>query len=157
MPVLINNQQSSHRIDQGSLHRQARDILGALDCGECELSILIVDDSRMAELNRQYLRREGPTNVIAFPMRSEDFAHLHPELLGDVVLSADTALLEAKELGQSFEERMLNLLIHGILHLLGYDHQKGKDGRRHMDEKAHELLEKVAETAAHISTRPQIT
>ena len=70
-------------------------ILNALDFPDAELSILIVDDPEIATLNGQYLHREGPTNVIAFPMLEGDFPDISPQLLGEVVVSIDTAQKEA--------------------------------------------------------------
>lgn len=76
----------------------------------------------MAELNREYLGRRGPTNVLAFPMQEGDGAGLVPGLLGDVVISTETAWREAREAKISFVRRVQELLIHGILHLAGMDH-----------------------------------
>ena len=87
------------------------------------ISILIVDDPQIAIFNKKYLRRHGPTNVIAFPMRTDSFSNINPELLGDVVVSIETAEKEGKRIGISGEERFTQLLVHGILHLLGYDHE----------------------------------
>jgi probable rRNA maturation factor len=111
-----------------------------LDCPEAELSILIVDDQQIAQLNHQYLKREGPTNVIAFPMRPGPFSDIAPDLLGDVVISADTAEREAQRAGISTQDRFDQLLIHGILHLLGYDHEHSAADASKMEEKADELL-----------------
>jgi probable rRNA maturation factor len=111
-----------------------------LDCPEGELSILIVDDPRIAELNQQYLNRMGPTNVIAFPMREGDFSQTSPGLLGDVVISIDTAEKEAELGGISTEARFLELLVHGILHLFGYDHETDETEALRMEEKSQEIL-----------------
>jgi probable rRNA maturation factor len=105
-----------------------------------ELSILIVNDLRIAELNRIYLNREGPTNVIAFPMRSDTFQNIAPELLGDIVISAQTAKQEAITSGIKPKERFLELLIHGILHLLGYTHETDAASARRMQKKSKELM-----------------
>lgn len=104
-----------------------------------ELSILIVDDPQMAEYHREYLKREGPTNVIAFPMQEGEFAHVTPHLLGDVVISLDTASREAGEMGIDMAERFDELLIHGILHLVGYDHEASEAEERRMEEKSESL------------------
>jgi probable rRNA maturation factor len=114
-----------------------------LDCPEAELSILIVDDQQIAQLNHQYLNREGPTNVIAFPMRQGPFSDIAPNLLGDVVISADTAEREAKSAGISTQDRFDQLLIHGTLHLLGYDHEHSASEASKMQEKEKELFEKI--------------
>jgi len=107
---------------------------------DAELSILIVDDQQIALLNRQYLNRKGPTNVIAFSMRQGRFADITPQLLGDVVISADTAHREAQSAGISMQKRFDQLLIHGTLHLLGYDHESNETEANRMEKKAAELL-----------------
>ena len=91
MGVLTDNRQSKLRISPEKISQKAQDILNALDCPDGELSILIVDDSQIETLNREYLNRSGPTNVIAFPMREGEFSNISPHLLGDVVISAETA------------------------------------------------------------------
>jgi len=102
-----------------------------------------VDDLRIAELNRAYLNREGPTNVIAFPMQAGRFAHLTPHLLGDVVISVDTAWREAREAGLEPEERLAQLLVHGLLHLCGYDHEQTPAQARRMAAKSRQLLKSL--------------
>ena len=122
MEVQIGNRQDNHRISEKKIRQTASVILNALDYPDAELSILIVDDQQIAQLNRQYLNRKGPTNVIAFCMRQGQFSDIAPNLLGDVVISADTAQREAQSAGISMQDRFDQLLIHGTLHLLGYDH-----------------------------------
>jgi len=101
-----------------------------------ELSILIVDDLQMTEYHQNYLNREGATNVIAFPMQEGEFAHVTPHLLGDVVISLDTANREAEAMGIDMAERFDELLVHGILHLAGYDHEKSEAEERRMEKKS---------------------
>ncbi len=102
-----------------------------MGCHDKELSILFTDDEHMAALNQQYRDKEGATDVLSFPM-TEDLggettpALFEPVMLGDVVVSVDTALRDAEELKQPFERTVDRLLIHGILHLLGYDHEKSQ-------------------------------
>ncbi len=114
-----------------------------MDYPNGELSILIVDDFQIAELNQQYLNRTGPTNVIAFPMREGSFADLTPQLLGDVVISAETAHREGQSIGMAAETRLNQLLVHGILHLLGYDHEKNEQEAQRMETKSRELLNRI--------------
>ena len=125
------------------MRRTVKVILGALDCPDGEISILIVDDTQIEKLNRKYLNRSGPTNVIAFPMRGGEFSHLSPQLLGDVVISMDTAAKEARNSGMRTEQRIKELLVHGILHLFGYDHVVSKQDAREMEIKSQELLELI--------------
>jgi probable rRNA maturation factor len=140
MEVRIDNRQSIHRIARKKLRQAAKAILNALDCPDAELSILIVDDQQIAKLNQQFLNRKGPTNVIAFPMQEGQFTEITPNLLGDVVISVETARHEAHNAGLRMQERLNELLIHGILHLLGYDHGKKKSEARVMQNKTNELI-----------------
>lgn len=110
---------------------------------DSELSILITDDPEIAQLNRQYRHRKGPTNVLAFPMHEGDYSGISPELLGDVVISAETVAREGKELGFSFKQRLDFLLVHGILHLFGYDHEISDDAAMKMDQKTEELYKLI--------------
>ncbi|MDX9786578.1 MAG: rRNA maturation RNase YbeY [Desulfobacterales bacterium] len=128
------------------IHKAATVILNALDCPDGELSLLIVDDSGIAALNQQYLNRTGPTNVIAFPMREGEFSMVTPTLLGDVVISADTAQREAEAADIPMEDRFLALLIHGVLHLFGYDHENDAAQAAIMEEKADELMHLIKQS-----------
>ncbi len=127
------------------IHTTARRILNALGYPEAQLSILIVDDPQMAEFNLTYLNHVGPTNVIAFPMQEGPFSDISPDLLGDVVISADTAYREAVEAGMEMTERFNQLLIHGILHLTGYDHIHSEEAAAVMEQKSNELMERIRE------------
>jgi probable rRNA maturation factor len=117
-----------------------------LDYPDAELSILIVDDQQIAQFNRNYLNRIGPTNVIAFPMREGRFTEITPNLLGDVVISAQSAHQEGQSAGLSMEDRFNQLLIHGILHLSGYDHENTRTEARRMEKKTKELLNIIKAT-----------
>jgi len=120
--------------------QKAQAILDALGSPDAELSIVIVDDTQMAELNQRYLKRSGPTNVIAFPMRAGDFSDITPNLLGDVVVSAETARTEADARGIPPARRLSELLVHGVLHLFGYDHETSEKESDRMQQKSDELL-----------------
>ena len=143
MEVKIDNRQSSCEISLEKMEQAVRVILGALNCPDGEISILIVDDPQIKKLNRKYLNRNSPTNVIAFPMREGEFTHLSPQLLGDVVISIDTAAKEAQNSGMSMEQRFTELLLHGILHLFGYDHETSAQDARKMAEKSRQLLQLI--------------
>lgn len=107
---------------------------------------MIVDDDQIQVINRDYLDRDKPTNVISFAMQEGEGAGLIPELLGDVVISADTAARDAAEAGVPFESELYFLLLHGILHLLGFDHERGsaEDAER-MEERERELFALIKE------------
>jgi rRNA maturation RNase YbeY len=140
MGVLITNRQDHHSISPEKVRQTAQKLLDALKCPDSELSLVLTDDSEIAVLNKEYLNHEGATNVISFPMQEGDFSGINPQILGDVVISLDTALKEAEQAEMSMEERLNELLIHGILHLLGYDHEI-KEDEDEMEEKSRELKE----------------
>jgi probable rRNA maturation factor len=100
---------------------------------------MIIDDARMRRLNGRYRGIDRPTDVLAFAMREGPFADLHPQLLGDVVLSAETALRQARAHRHSLAEELTRLLIHGTLHLLGYDHEVSAADAKIMRVKEREL------------------
>ncbi|VTR65383.1 Endoribonuclease YbeY [Desulfosarcina cetonica] len=125
----------------------AKRILNALDYPEAQLSILIVDDDQIAELNQTYLNHTGPTNVISFPMQEGPFADITPGLLGDVVISVDTAHREAMAAGMEMPQRFNALLIHGILHLVGYDHVHSEEEAAVMEEKSDALMDLLTKEA----------
>lgn len=143
MGILIDDRQKRHKISKIKLQKKAQAILNALGSHEGELSILLVDDSEIKTLNKDYLNRSGPTNVIAFPMKEGDFLDINPQLLGDVVISMETAGREALQSGISTEERFAQLLVHGILHLFGFDHEKSEQDARKMEKKSDELLKLI--------------
>lgn len=122
------------------MQRKVAAILNALDSPDAELSLVLVDDARIAQLNAAYLKHAGPTNVISFPMREGEFGELNPHLLGDVVISMDTCAREAQAADLSLEERLDQLIVHGILHLFGYDHVHNEAEARDMEAKSSELL-----------------
>ncbi|NVM24438.1 MAG: rRNA maturation RNase YbeY [Desulfobacterales bacterium] len=105
-----------------------------------ELSLLFTDDKHITELNHRFLKREGPTNVLAFPTRDNDHPGPETPMLGDIVISLDAAMRDAKRGGESLNRTIDRLLIHGLLHLLGYDHQRSEDEAQQMDEETERLL-----------------
>ena len=143
MEVLIDDRQSRHKLPKQVIRTTARRILSALGYPDAQLSILIVDDIRIAELNQAYLNHDGPTNVISFPMQEGDFSDIAPEVLGDVVISADTAHREAVDAGMQLSERFDQLLIHGILHLVGFDHVHSQEDAAIMEQKSDQLMELI--------------
>ena len=138
--VSISNRQKRVSINAGKIRRAAKKILGRLGFQDYDLSIVIVDDQEITQLNRQYFHRNRPTNVISFPMADGDTASLHSKILGDVVISAETARRQAEEGGGKEVDEILFLLIHGMLHLAGYDHEGAADERKEMEDKERELF-----------------
>jgi len=95
----------------------------------------------MRRINRDYLGKDRPTNVISFSLQEGDCGGVNPHALGDVIISADTALREAETGDIEFFERLCFLLLHGILHLRGYDHERsGEFEAKRMENKEQELF-----------------
>ncbi len=110
---------------------------------EAELSILFVTDLQIQALNRRYLRRDKPTNVMSFPMRKGEFPTLHSHLLGDVVISVETAERQSNGFGLEVMGMIILLIIHGVLHLIGYEHEGTRTGAREMAARQKELFQRV--------------
>jgi probable rRNA maturation factor len=117
-------------------------ILRDLGCPEgTELSVSIVGDRSIRIINREYLAKDRPTNVISFSLQEGECGGVNPQALGDVIISADTAAREAEEGGMAFFERLSFLLLHGILHLCGYDHERsGEEEAQKMQQKEQQLF-----------------
>lgn len=111
-----------------------------MGCLEAELSLLFVNDREIQTLNRKYLHRDKPTNVLAFPMREGEFSTLHPHLLGDLVISVETAKRQSNRFGLDEMEMVILLLVHGVLHLIGYEHEGTKKSAGEMTLKQKELF-----------------
>ena len=111
-----------------------------MGCHDKELSILFTSDDQIAQLNSKYFGRQGPTNVIAFPMSPMGEDEPESALLGDIVVSVDTAAREAEELGETLTEALGRLLIHGLLHLLGFDHEQSEAKAREMEHEEQKLM-----------------
>jgi probable rRNA maturation factor len=113
----------------GDVRWRAEQMLEALRMPEAELSVLLCDDAIIHELNRDYRGKDRPTDVLAFAMREGEGGGLHPSLLGDIVISVETARRQAAEHGRSIVAEVTFLLAHGLLHLLGYDHRTAQEDR----------------------------
>ena len=125
--VLISNRQRKVVVDCERLRKIADFVLESLGFEEAELSVLLVSDRRIQQLNRQYLGRNRPTDVLAFAQWEGGGKRLHPGWLGDVVISAETAHGQAARQGGGLNRELDLLLVHGILHLLGFDHAGASD------------------------------
>jgi len=116
------------------LRRIARQVLLAEGAGPTELGVVVTDDATIRELNRRYLGLDEPTDVLSFGLGEEGdrpFALPPGEAasLGEVIISCPTAVRQAEEQGHSVPAEVAHLLVHGILHLLGYDHREAEDER----------------------------
>jgi pyridoxine 5-phosphate synthase len=145
MPVLFRNDfpRPFPRVNELLVRRSAELLLELSGIPEAELSILLVDDNQIGELNRVWRRKSGATNVLAFSLTEGDDSAMAMNLLGDIVISVDTAAREAKEEGITLHTRVQALLLHGFLHLIGYDHEKSDSEAERMHNKERELLQEL--------------
>ncbi|TLM61158.1 MAG: rRNA maturation RNase YbeY [Deltaproteobacteria bacterium] len=144
--IAIENRQRKVKLLKLPLRSVARRILSASGCPDARLSVLVTDDRGIQEINRDWLGKDRPTNVISFAMQEGEGAGVQADLLGDVVISAETAARDAAEAGVPFEHELYFLLLHGILHLLGYDHERGTAAEaRRMEAREQELFALIRE------------
>lgn len=128
MPVEIARRGAGRKLPGRRLKKIALAILGLLGQAEAELSLVLIGNSEMRKLNAKYRRKDYPTDVLSFPM--EAGAPSATRLLGDVIISVEKAREQAKQRGRTPDQELATLLIHGIVHLLGYDHERSaKDAR----------------------------
>jgi probable rRNA maturation factor len=146
--VFAADEQQAHPMDVARWAELARHVLTAQGVkGETEVSLLFVDPDAMAKLNEQFLGKSGPTDVLSFPIedepgptgRSPDFGGTGPgssaeegalKLLGDVVICPDVAARNAGEHGVALDDEVALLVVHGLLHLLGMDHEVDAEAER---------------------------
>ena len=117
------------RVDVARLRRVANAILRGIGQSKAELSVALVDDASIAELNGQYRAKPRPTDVLSFSLVEGDFADHRGDMLGDVVISVETAAMQAAERHRSLDETVARLLVHGVLHLIGHDHEDDAEAR----------------------------
>lgn len=121
------------------LRADARALLKAIDMQEAELSLVLCSDPHIATLNAQWRNKEGPTDVLSFPQDDE-------VVLGDLVLSVPTATRQAEERGYGLRDELRVLMVHGLLHLLGYDHELGEAEHQEMAEAEARLMARLGWT-----------
>ncbi len=135
MSIFVANE-STWTVDERALVALARHVLADMKVAPlAELSILLVDIGAMERLHVRWMGEPGPTDVLAFPMDELEGTNIEdhhdepePALLGDVVLCPEVAAAQATQVGHAMEDELQLLCTHGILHLLGYDHEE--DGAR---------------------------
>ncbi len=123
---------------------QARRTLVWMRLNNRSLSISLVGDAEIRQLNHSYRSRKRATDVLAFPLDEGPFGSLAHGMLGDVVISVETAARQARRAHRSVTEMVDRLLVHGILHLAGYDHEGSLDEARRMRKQERELGQVMA-------------
>ena len=147
MPVHMQSHVRRFTFDRARLERSAWAILAAVGEPSAELSILFVGDQRMRSLNRRYRGKDRTTDVLAFAIREATVPHVPsfaPTMLGDVVIAVPEAARQAKQGQRSLDEELMVLLIHGILHLCGYDHERSEKEARRMHRRERMILQALS-------------
>lgn len=149
MSVFLANEQSED-VEVAELHGLAEVVLREEGIpSEAEVTILLVSDDEMAGYNERFLDRDGPTDVLAFPLEDlipglvpEVNPHGPPLVLGDVLIAPSYVRRNADEMGVGYEDEIALMVTHGLLHLLGYDHENDEDAQR-MEDREKYLLSLV--------------
>ena len=161
MDIQINYDYRKEDLEKLPLHELTQFVLAREDKPfNTEVSISFVTDEAIAELNERYRHKEGPTDVLSFPMGENGNYDVNHEtgakILGDIVISVPKAMEQAKTYGHSFEREMGFLTAHSMLHLLGYDHEAGGLARVRMREKEEQVMRELGLPAsASYATTPR--
>jgi probable rRNA maturation factor len=144
MNVVIANRQRAKKINLRLLKQIVAGFFAELKITEGELGINFVGAKEMAEVNRQFLQHEGPTDVITFDHCDVASGVKRPALHGELFVCIDEAVLQAKQFGTSWQAELVRYIVHGVLHLFGHDDLKTAS-RRKMKREENRLLRKLAQ------------
>jgi probable rRNA maturation factor len=139
MPTHVIRHSRNRSISARTVGADARRLLRALDEEAAELTVTLVDDEEVRRLNRDYRGKDRPTDVLAFAMREGERVPGDDVVLGDVVISLETAARQARARHATLAAEVRTLLLHGLLHLLGHDHEHSTAEARRMQAKEREL------------------
>ncbi|NQT28527.1 MAG: rRNA maturation RNase YbeY [Candidatus Omnitrophica bacterium] len=139
MKIGLTNQQKIKRVDLKKLHKYLKKILVFLKISSKELSILLCDDALIKKLNKKYFNKFSVTDVIAFPLTDD----LEENYLGEVIVSVEEAVKVARRLGCKWQDELRLYLIHGILHLLGYD-DRTRFKKARMEKEQERILKNIS-------------
>jgi probable rRNA maturation factor len=156
MEISVRNLQRKIKVDLSLLKEVTGRTLRDLGYESAECGVLLVSDRRIAELNRTFRRVAAPTDVLAFSMQEGQRVQGSPNLLGDVVISAERALSQAMDRGHSLERELTFLLVHGLLHLLGWDDTTKAD-RRRMLQAQEKILRRILPEGLESNRPPRIS
>jgi len=143
MQISIQNRQRKFPVDEKNIHGWVHRILSLQKMSNAELGLVFVNNRRMRIYNNNYRQIDRATDVLAFPMREGFGGDLHPNVLGDVVISLEMTATEARRYARKEDEQLLILLIHGILHLLGYDHTESEAQAEIMERRERQLFNRI--------------
>ncbi|WP_375646299.1 rRNA maturation RNase YbeY [Bartonella sp. AA56HLJMS] len=108
-----------------------------------EISLLFTDDEHMAQINAQWRNKNKSTNVLSFPAFPLKVGNRPGPILGDIIIARETVVFEAEKEGKTFQDHLIHMIVHGILHLLGYDHETDDEAYK-MEKLEREILQKLS-------------
>ncbi len=141
--VQIANRQRKVPVDCARLKKVTAFVLQQMALKEAEISIVLFSDRGIQQLNKRYLGLNKPTDVLSFSQREGDDRGIYSVCLGDVIISTEAAARQATEAGLSFNQELDFLLVHGILHLLGYDHIQSPQEAAKMEKMQKQLIGRI--------------
>lgn len=156
MAVYLRVRLTRLAVRQTRLTHLAERVLSAIGESRSELSLELIGDTRIRRLNREYLKKDRPTDVLAFPIREAVIprgARPVTQMLGDVVISLPTAARQAKVAGRSIDDELAMLLVHGVLHLCGYDHERNPREAARMSRRERALLHLISPVPRMVTVR----
>jgi pyridoxine 5-phosphate synthase len=135
---------AAYPLNRKLLQIRCDQLLYLLHLEKAEVSVVLMSDAEMAGYNEQYRKKKGPTNVLSFPAEQADDGFVISEAeLGDILIAVDTARREAKEHQHTLHHRLTELIIHGLLHLTGYDHERSEEEAVRMWDFEKELFQRL--------------
>ena len=156
MAIYLRVRLTRFAVREITLVHVAERLLSAVGESRSELSLELIGDRRMRRLNREYRKKDRPTDVLAFPIREAVMPHgVRPvtHMLGDVVISLPTAVRQAREAGRSIDDELTMLLVHGVLHLCGYDHERNPREAARMARRERALLQRISPVPRMVTFR----
>jgi len=147
MAVYLRVSLVRYTVRRPSLIRLVQRILMAVGEANSELSLELIGDARIRRLNREYREQDRVTDVLAFPIREAMTPQVRApttNMLGDVVISIPTAFRQAQEAGRSMDDELATLLVHGVLHLCGYDHERSPREALRMSRREQQILHMIS-------------
>jgi probable rRNA maturation factor len=138
--IEVINRQRKMPVDQDRWERFTKRALSAVPSNASAVTVAFVSDRHMRELNRQWRGKKGTTDVLSFPAGRDQFDNPNGAALGDVVISVEQAARQAKENGLTFDDEIAQLILHGLLHLCGFDHETDKGEMNRLELKLRKKL-----------------
>lgn len=152
---MILNRQKKLKVDTRRAGRVLKRLLKYVQCEDGEVNVVYMDDEGIREFNRRYLRKDRPTNVLSFSMREGSPDDSRPGILGDILISVERASIEAFRARMDMEGMLDYLMIHGLLHLIGFDHEGSRISAHEMRRKEEELFSLLHDYEIHSRLTPK--